>query len=190
LIEASLRVARWGARWWVWIAAALAILGCSGEKSVPDEPAARAEPATAWVEIGPELFELELAVDPQTRYRGLGGRRFISPTGGMLFVNEPAKVVGMVMRDCPIPIDVAFLDEDGRILSIHEMKPEPPRRQAESAQQYEARLPVYLSDGPARFSVETAGGRFGELGVGVGDLLVFDTRDVLERAGAKISPGR
>ncbi len=164
------------------------IVACSSEEqsNAPSEPSPTRE--TAWVEIGEELFELELALDPRTRHRGLGGRRSISPTGGMLFVNEVAKPVGMVMRDCPIPIDVAFLDDDGRIVATHEMEPELPRSRSESARQYEARLPIYRSGGPARFSVETAGGRLAELGVGVGDLLVFDTRDVLERAGVVVSP--
>ena len=102
----------------------------------------------------------------------------------MLFINQRLRPVGMVMRDCPISIDVAFLDEDGRIVSSHEMRPEPPRAPGESARQYESRLPIYRSGQPARFSVETAGGRLAGLGVGVGDLLVFDTREVLERAAA------
>lgn len=173
------------------VLAALAIGsgGCSGEE--PSEakapPARKAKPTTAWVEIGSELFELELALDARTSHRGLGGRRFISPTGGMMFVNPVARAGAMVMRDCPIPIDVAFLDEDGRIVASHEMQPEPPRGLDESARQYESRLPVYRSQGLVRFSVETAGGRLAELGVGVGDLLVFDTRAVLGLAGASVS---
>ncbi|MFP8881778.1 MAG: DUF192 domain-containing protein [Myxococcota bacterium] len=165
---------------------AVGLRGCSSdEPGKAQAPPDRSEkPATAWVEIGKELFELELALDPRTRHRGLGGRSFISPTGGMLFVNRVLQPVGMVMRDCPIPIDVAFLDEDGRIVATHEMQPEPPRGPAESARQYEQRLPIYRSGAPARFSVEIAGGRLAEMGVGVGDLLVFDTREFLERAAA------
>ncbi len=168
---------------------AIGLKGCSSEdlSEAKPPPDRGAKPATAWVEIGAELFELELALDSQTRNRGLGGRRFISPTGGMLFVNRPSQIVGMVMRDCPIPIDVAFLDEEGRIITSHEMQPEPRRGPAESTRDYENRLPVYRSSGPVRFSLETAGGRLAEMGVGVGDLLVFDTRGVLEQAEAAIS---
>lgn len=170
-------------------AVAIGLSGCSGEdpSEVQPLPGRGAAPETAWVEIGAQLFELELALDPEARYRGLGGRRFISPTGGMLFVNEGSQAVAMVMRDCPIPIDVAFLDEEGRIVANHEMRPEPPRGPTETARHYESRLPVYRSGIPARFSLETAGGRLAEAGVGVGDLLIFDTRAVLERAAAAAS---
>ena len=101
-----------------------------------------------------------------------------------MFINEVSRQAGMVMRDCPIPIDVAFLDDDGRIVAIHEMQPEPPQGPTESVRQYERRLPIYRSGKPVRFSVETAGGRLAEVGVRVGDQLVFDIRAVLAQAAA------
>lgn len=137
---------------------------------------------TVWVEIAGEPFELELALDPQVRYRGLSGRLSIARSGGMLFVNETPRSQAMVMRDCLIPIDVVFLDPAGRVISIHEMQPEPPRRSDESAADYEARLTLYESGAPTGFAIETAGGRLRELGLGVGDLVVFDLAALLRRA--------
>ncbi len=169
------------------IVAALAlawIAGCSEAEPVASSPTGpeRDSPQSAWVEIGGVLFELELALDPHTRYRGLGGRRFISPTGGMLFVTPDPRPQSMVMRDCPIPIDVAFLDLEGRVLSIHEMQPEPPRQSDENSRAYEKRLSVYQSGAPAGFAVETAGGRLAELGVRAGDTFILDTGALLEIA--------
>jgi hypothetical protein len=165
--------------------AAIALVGAIG-CSEADPAAAPVSPATesetAWVEIGSTLFELELALDPQTRMRGLGGRRRIPPNGGMLFVSPVAQPQAMVMRDCPIPIDVAFLDAAGRIVSMHSMQPEPPRRPGETPSAYEGRLPRYASGVAAAFAVETAGGRLAELGVSVGDALVFNAPEMLERA--------
>lgn len=135
-----------------------------------------------WVEIAGEPFELELALDPRARYRGLSGRLSIARNGGMLFVNENPRPQAMVMRDCPIAIDVAFLDAAGRVVSIHEMQPEPPRRSDESAAEYEARLTLYPSGAPTGFAIEIAGGRFRELGVHVGDLVVFDVAGLRKRA--------
>ena len=124
---------------------------------------------TREVVIGGERFRLEVAADPQAQYRGLGGRSAIPRNGGMLFVHASPRPLAFVMRDCPILIDVAFLDADGRVLNVHTMKPEPPRRPGESADAYEARLPAYPSTAPAQYAVELAGGRFAELGVGPGD---------------------
>jgi uncharacterized membrane protein (UPF0127 family) len=139
-------------------------------------------PKSVWVEIGGEPFELELALDAASRYTGLSGRSAIEPNGGMLFVNPIAKPEAMVMRDCPIPIDVAFLDSSGEVVAIYEMRPELPRRPGESQSQYESRLRVYSSGAPAEFAIETAGGRLREIGLKQGDRVVFDFAQTLELA--------
>jgi uncharacterized membrane protein (UPF0127 family) len=137
--------------------------------------AARAgEPARVGATIGGPRFALEVAADPAVMYRGLGGRTRIDPQGGMLFVYAAPQPLAFVMRDCPVPIDVAFLDGGRRVIAIREMKPEPPRGPGESAAAYEARLPVYRSPLPAQLAVELAGGRLRELGVGPGDAIELD----------------
>jgi uncharacterized membrane protein (UPF0127 family) len=88
----------------------------------------------------------------------------------------------MVMRDCPAPIDVAFLDAQGRVVALHSMPAEPPRRPDESPFDYERRLPAYPSRAPAQFAIELAGGRLAQLGVGVGAQLAFDTQALAARA--------
>ena len=102
--------------------------------------------------------------------------------GGMLFVLPSPRHLGMVMRDCPIPIDVAFVDAMGRVVSIHEMVPEPPRRPDEALFRYESRLPEYPSGEPVQFALETAGGRLADLGLRVGDRLHFPARELIRRA--------
>jgi uncharacterized membrane protein (UPF0127 family) len=132
---------------------------------------ARAESAAqvVWVALGGETFQLEVADDPQARYQGLSGRGEIPRHAGMLFVLPRPKRFAMVMRDCPEPIDVAFLDAQGRVVAIHEMRPEPPRRPGETPSAYEERLPAYESGDEALFAVETAGGRLTQVGLRVGD---------------------
>jgi uncharacterized membrane protein (UPF0127 family) len=153
--------------------------------SAPDEPQHAVESpaaATAKVVVAGETFEVAVAADPMTRRRGLGGRTSIPRNGGMLFVLPRPQHLSMVMRDCPIPIDVAFVDSMGRVVAIHEMAPEPPRRPDEGPFRYESRLPEYPSGEPVQFALETAGGRLGDLGVQVGDRLHFPARALLERA--------
>ncbi|UCE86232.1 MAG: DUF192 domain-containing protein [Deltaproteobacteria bacterium] len=127
------------------------------------------------MQIAGEPFELELALDPETRYRGLGGRASIEPNGGMLFVFPGPVPQRFVMRDCLVAIDIAFLDAGGRVVAIHEMQTEPPQRPGESDAAYEARLRVYRSVFPAQFAVETAGGRLRDIGLVVGQRIALDT---------------
>ena len=126
------------------------------------------------VAIAGRIFRLELAQGRRAQQRGLGGRTQIDPYGGMLFAYGTARERAMVMRDCPVPIDVAFLNAQGRVVGLHAMQPEPPRGDRESESHYEARLPVYPSGEAAQFAVELAGGRLARLGVRIGDPLVAD----------------
>jgi uncharacterized membrane protein (UPF0127 family) len=172
----------WAKTGWA-VAACLLALGCGASDQRPVAAAAPAAPAeTIFLPIGGETFALELALDPATRQRGLGGRGQIPPSGGMFFAFRTPRPLSMVMRDCPEPIDVAFLDAEGRVVAVHTMAAEPPRRPGETAFQYERRLPEYASGAPAQFAVELAGGRLAQLGVGVGSRLVFDAAGLAARA--------
>ena len=165
-------------------ALSLTLAACADREATPGTSTRPppAQPETTWVEIAGERFELEVALDPGTRYRGLSGRTGIPKNGGMLFVSRRPGPLAMVMRDCPEPLDVAFLDASGRVVAIHEMKPEPPRSLSESPRDYEARLPSYESGEPALFAIETAGGRLAEVGLAVGDRVVLDARALAARA--------
>jgi len=145
---------------------------------VADDPASD----TTRVVVAGETFEVEVAADSRARYRGLSGRGEIPSNGGMLFVLPRPSPMAMVMRDCPNAIDVAFIDALGRVVAIHEMPPEPPRRAGESPFQYEQRLPEYPSGAPVSFALETAGGRLAELGLEVGARLHFDAQALAARA--------
>jgi uncharacterized membrane protein (UPF0127 family) len=156
-------------------AALLACLVCVSTAWADEAAAPTAYPRSVWVSLGGETFTFELAADPATRYRGLSGRARIDRNSGMLFVYPDSAPRGMVMRDCPVPIDVAFLDEGGRIVALAEMAPEVSRAPGEPRSVYEKRLPVYRSGVSARFAIEVAGGRLASLGVSVGDAISLDT---------------
>jgi uncharacterized membrane protein (UPF0127 family) len=100
----------------------------------------------------------------------------------MLFVFPSPRPLAMVMRDCPAPIDVAFLDAGGRVLAVHAMTPEPARAAGESAWAYERRLPAYGSGASAQFAIEVAGGRLAALGVAPGSRIAFDAAALAARA--------
>lgn len=139
------------------------------------------------VRMGGRSFHLELALDADTRFKGLSGRTFIEPDGGMLFAFPQPADLNFVMRDCPIPIDIVFLDPTGRITAMHEMVPEPPPTEAEKAVDangisgYEKRLKKYPSRFDAQFVIEVAGGTLRTLPIKPGDKVDLDIQG-LKRA--------
>jgi len=146
-----------------------------------EQPSVESALETTPVAIAGRVFQLEFALSPLAQRRGLGGRSHIGAYGGMLFVWESARPRAMVMRECRIPIDVAFLDGWGRVVALHAMKPELPRGESETNRDYESRLPSYRSGKPSHFAVELAGGRLAQLGIQVGDPFVADWPALVSR---------
>lgn len=152
-------------------AVALATPGCGA--SAPPTEAGAPQTERVVVRVKGEPFKVEVALDPQTRYRGLSFRSHIGPDEGMLFVFPTPQRLAFVMRDCLVPIDIAFLDGAGRVLAVHSMELEP-RKPGESDADYNARLRRYSSRYRAQMALETAGGRLRELGLKPGDKVHFD----------------
>ncbi len=128
------------------------------------------------VTLAGATFSMELADDGETRYTGLGGRTEIAPDGGMIFIFPASVQRSFVMRDCVIPIDIAYLDDSKRVVSMYTMQPEPPRRENEAEGNYEARLKRYHSRFPARYVLEFRAGTLEKLGVKAGDEARFEAR--------------
>ena len=167
--------------------AALALIGAlpgcsSGEGGQPPSAVAPSGLPTAPVTVKGERFVMEVALDDPSRIRGLSGRAEIDPNGGMLFVFPSVQRREFVMRDCPAPIDIAFLDASGRVVAVHAMVPEEPQRKGESDTAYENRLKRYSSRFPSQFAVETAGGRLTALGLREGEIVQFDLEGLKQRA--------
>ena len=98
----------------VLLAALLA--GCSPE-------AVTAPTRTVSMKIGRETFILEIADTPKLRETGLMHRKSMAPDHGMLFVFEHRQFLGFWMRNTLIPLDILYVDADGRVVNIRQMKP-------------------------------------------------------------------
>lgn len=147
-------------------------------------------PGMADVVISGKKFTLEVVNDPEKRNKGLSGRTEIKPDGGMLFVfPKPEPTLDFVMRDCPIPIDIIYLDGAGRVVASHKMVPEPPRSEEEkvntppvpgapewsySNKAYEKRLKKYPSRFASQFVIELKGNTLDTLKVQPGDKVALD----------------
>lgn len=142
------------------------------------------------IEIAGERFEVELAATNASRLRGLGGRERLPASTGMLFVHDDDQPRGYWMKDCVVAMDIAFLDRQGRIVAMHRMTPEPPRRDAEALADYHARLKRYPSRRPARYAIEVPLGDLERLGLRVGQDLplpraALDELAARERLGSR-----
>ena len=99
-------------------------------------------------------IEAEVAADQANRMQGLMQRRSMAANQGMLFVFPQADRHCMWMRNTLLPLSVAFLDEQGRILNIEDMKP-----QTDTS---------HCAAGPARFALEMNLGWFSGKGLKAG----------------------
>lgn len=79
---------------------------------------------TVQLSAGIHLIHAELADDDYARTRGLMYRQGLAPNHGMLFVFDRPELQCMWMRNTLIALSVAFLDDDGTIVNIEEMKPQ------------------------------------------------------------------
>lgn len=69
-------------------------------------------------------IDAEIAADQGNRMQGLMHRRTMATNQGMLFVFPQAARHCMWMRNTFLPLSVAFLDEEGRILNVEDMQPQ------------------------------------------------------------------
>lgn len=134
------------------------------------------------VRLDGRTFRLELAADSDSRTKGLGEREEIAKDGGMLFVFPDARPRTFIMRDCLVPIDIIFLDATSRIVAMHQMEVEPPRKEGESDREYEDRLHPYRSRWPTQFVIEIRGGLLDELKLEPGQRIDLDTDRLRELA--------
>jgi uncharacterized membrane protein (UPF0127 family) len=131
-------------------------------------------PATVTLLAKGCLFELELATAPGTRERGLMERLDLPPDRGMLFAFPDEAPRRFWMKHTRVDLDIAYLDSTGQVVSTAAMHAELPQGERETNAQYEDRLPLYPSVGPARFAIEFRGGTLALLQLVPGERLDLD----------------
>jgi uncharacterized membrane protein (UPF0127 family) len=112
--------------------------------------------ATPTIELsaGMHRIEAEVASTPADRATGLMNRPAMPTHRGMLFVFDEAGVQCFWMKNTLIPLSIAFLDDDGRIVQIADMRPQS--------------LDNHCSVKPVRFALEMNAGWFRSRGLSAG----------------------
>lgn len=105
---------------------------------------------------GRARFQVEIAATQAEQARGLMFRKSLAPDRGMLFTYKRPQPAAYWMKNTLIPLDIIYIQPDGRILSI-----------VRNARPYdETPLP---SGGLVLGVLEIAGGRAAQLGILPGD---------------------
>jgi uncharacterized protein len=117
-------------------------------------PAVVELPATT-LTIGKHKIVAEVAATDEQRATGLMYRFSLKPDHGMIFVFESAQPQAFWMKNTFIPLSIAFIGSDGRIVNIADMAPQDER--------------AHWSTGPAQYALEMRKGWFAEHGIGPGD---------------------
>lgn len=73
---------------------------------------------------GMNVIQAEVAASAAEREQGLMFRESMGTNEGMLFLFGAPASACMWMKNTLIPLSVAFIDRDGRIANIEEMKPQ------------------------------------------------------------------
>jgi uncharacterized protein len=118
-------------------------------------PASGEELPTVQLSIKGHRLAAETAATTATRTVGLMHRFSLKPDHGMLFVFDAPQPLAFWMKNTFVPLSIAFLGADGRILNIEDMAP-----------QTEATHP---SRGLALYALEMKKGWFAERAIAAGD---------------------
>jgi uncharacterized membrane protein (UPF0127 family) len=100
---------------------------------------------------------VEIANTREEREKGLMDRTSLPEDRGMLFVFDREQPLSFWMKNTLIPLSIAYIDSQGRIVDIQDMQPldETPHPSAE----------------PAQYALEVNQGFFADRGIEVGNVL-------------------
>jgi len=130
----------------------------------PTEPNELDKLGTVLITIKGQPFQLWIADDSEEQARGLMfvTKEQMAPLSdntdrGMIFRFERERPLSFWMRNTIIPLDIAYLDKNGIVVSIHTMAP------------LDDRVGQYSSGRPAKYAIEVNADRFKSLNLKPGD---------------------
>ncbi|MDB5898502.1 MAG: hypothetical protein JWP22_1656 [Ramlibacter sp.] len=103
---------------------------------------------------GDHQIQVYVARTDEERAQGLMFRRDLPADEGMLFMCDERAVQNFWMKDTPLPLSIAFLEEDGTILKIADLEPHD--------------LDGESSEHPVRYILEVNQGWFDQRGIAPG----------------------
>jgi uncharacterized membrane protein (UPF0127 family) len=112
--------------------------------------------------IGTTTLNIEVANTNEAREKGLSGRSGLAPNEGMLFIFREPGYYGFWMKDMKFPIDIAWLDQNKKIIFI-----------AKDVSPYTYPQVFMPTSTPALYVLETGAGFFENHNLKIGDTAQF-----------------
>lgn len=113
-------------------------------------------------------LQVEVADAPVSRAQGLMHRTHLDENAGMLFIFEETSRGGFWMKNTLIPLSIAFIDEEWRIVDFKDMKVAPDPK--------EGPFTIYESAKPYRYALEVNEGFFTRSRITVGAKVTYVPR--------------
>ncbi|MDP8215426.1 MAG: DUF192 domain-containing protein [Candidatus Euphemobacter frigidus] len=110
--------------------------------------------------IGDRKIKVELALTAPQKEQGLKYRRSLPENRGMIFMYSSPVRSPFWMKDTHIPLSIAFINGEGRIISIQKMEPDNDQR-------------LYHPPKPFKYALEMNQGWFEKNNVGVGERVIL-----------------
>jgi hypothetical protein len=129
------------------LAAGMIAQGAAAADALPTVP----------LSINDHKITAEVAATPEQRATGLMHRFSLRPDHGMIFVFDRPERQSFWMLNTFIPLSIAFIAPDGRIINIDDMAPHDETS--------------HWSRGPALYALEMRKGWFAERGIRAGDVV-------------------
>lgn len=108
------------------LAGLLSLTGCTkheitsapvGDPTEPTQAQPRLSTLKVW--LGPEELTAEIALTPEQERTGMMFRTHMAENDAMLFALPYPQRASFWMKNCPLPLSVAYIDPEGVIREIH-----------------------------------------------------------------------
>gem|GEM_PF-89513 len=117
-----------------------------------------------WVKLADVCYQVELALDPFSRARGLGFRQSMPTEHGMLYPYDQEAIFSHGTKGMLFPLDILFFDNERRLVGIYHNAP--------PCSIDNNTCPPYSSHRPARYALELNAGQANKLNLKLGDELI------------------
>ena len=112
------------------------------------------------ITIGGRTIKVQEAITVPQMAQGLMYRRSLDKDRGMIFIYSQPVTSSFWMKDTHIPLSIAFINSEGRIISIQDMEPDNDRK-------------TYAPPRPFLYALEMNQGWFKSNNIRVGDKVVI-----------------
>jgi hypothetical protein len=163
------------------LASLFILTGCHKPAPPPPPPGAinfalpqQAQPKLPTVRLwlGPEQMDAEMCVTPLQTETGMMFRKSMGENDGMIFSLGYTQQASFWMKNCFVPLSVAYINPEGVIEEIHPLEPQ------ETA-------PVLSATNNIRFALETPQGWFDRHHVTTGMVVRTEKGSLLETFGQR-----